>query len=123
MNCIHTVTDHIILHWDGLKTQANATNLMLSGKSLTHDIVTVGIEVGSMGCNVEYKKCEVEDSDEGCRVLCPLSVHQIGQPFKLMLMVDGNGDTQVCDVHFQLPSWAADISSIGDWREVIQNIA
>ncbi|ELU03932.1 hypothetical protein CAPTEDRAFT_197187 [Capitella teleta] len=112
MNCIHTVTDHIILHWDGLKTQANATNLMLSGKSLTYDMVTVGIEVGSMGCNVEYKKCEVEDSDEGCRVLCPLSVHQIGQPFKLMLMVD---DQEL------LPS--DKVSTYGEWsHQILQNV-
>jgi hypothetical protein len=88
------------LQWNGLEIQANTTKLELSGKSLTCDLITVGIKVESTGCRIEYKQCSAEEAGENdrCKVVCYLSDQQIGQPFKVMLVV--NGDSQLCTVDF-----------------------
>ncbi|ELT91328.1 hypothetical protein CAPTEDRAFT_211403 [Capitella teleta] len=113
-NCIHTKSNHILLQWNELETQANATKLRLRGKSLSCDMITVGIGVKSTGCHVGYEKCRIEElgKKDRCQAVCQLSDKQIGQPFKVMLVVNGNGDTQLCSADFNQHSWSDAINYI-----------
>jgi hypothetical protein len=124
-NCIHAISNHIILNWNGLKTQASTKYLELSGKSLICDRITVGFEVESTGCNVLYEKCEVGEKGEdgGCRAVCQLREPQLSQSFKLMLVVDGDAETQLCDANFSGPLWSAGRRVVDDLDAFTKAIA
>ncbi|ELU07949.1 hypothetical protein CAPTEDRAFT_207260 [Capitella teleta] len=86
VNCIHATSDRILLNYKGLITPFNSTNLVLSGDSLpcNNKSMTIGIEIGMIGCAVEYNTCEMNDEngDGKCHVLCELKVWQDNRNMK-----------------------------------------
>ncbi|ELU17032.1 hypothetical protein CAPTEDRAFT_201367 [Capitella teleta] len=124
-NCIQAINNHIIWNWNGLKTQASTKYMELSGKSLICDMITIAVEVDSTGCNALYEKCEVSEKGEndGCQAVCQLNAQQRSQPFRLILVVDGDEETQLCAANFYLPLWTTGRSIITDLDAFIESIA
>ncbi|ELU09674.1 hypothetical protein CAPTEDRAFT_208328 [Capitella teleta] len=125
--CIHVMNNRILLNYKGLLTPFNATNLVLSGKSLpcNNKSMTIGIEIGMIGCAVEYNMCEMNDAngDGKCHVLCELKDWQVGQPFNLLLLITGDSDMELCAVEIDLRPWKPGRSVIGDWDSFLRKIA
>ncbi|ELU13798.1 hypothetical protein CAPTEDRAFT_208896 [Capitella teleta] len=126
-NCIRARNSLIRLQYTGLTTQFNAINLTLSGHSLIckNYFTTLGIEVKSVGCRVEYKVCKVQEVDGKCQVSCNLEQSQVGQPFNIRLMITGDDRTELCSVESDMSHamWPSGRSVIDDWNAFIQKIA
>ncbi|ELU03137.1 hypothetical protein CAPTEDRAFT_198324 [Capitella teleta] len=132
-NCtkvVDTANNQIRMQWNGLMTNFNTTNVILSGSSLicSRYFTRVGIVVNSTGCNTQYDMCKMEASavDGTCLAACNLRDWQVGQPFDLLLVVTGD-DAELCDVsidHCLVASmWPAGRSVIDDWDTFRQEIS
>ncbi|ELU05096.1 hypothetical protein CAPTEDRAFT_216148 [Capitella teleta] len=126
-DCIRTRNNRIRLQYTGLTTHLNAINLALSGHSLIckNYYTTLGIEMKSVGCKVDYKMCRVKEVDGKCQVSCNLEQSQVGQPFNIRLMITGDDSTELCSVESDMSHamWPSGRSVIDDWDAFIQKIA
>ncbi|ELT88216.1 hypothetical protein CAPTEDRAFT_217978 [Capitella teleta] len=126
-DCIRTRNNRIQLQYTGLTTHLNAINLALSGHSLIckNYYTTLGIEMKSVGCKVDYKMCRVKEVDGKCQVSCNLEQSQVGQPFNIRLMITGDDSTELCSVESDMSHamWPSGRSVIDDWDAFIQKIA
>ncbi|ELU16908.1 hypothetical protein CAPTEDRAFT_195139 [Capitella teleta] len=123
-HCIHATNARIRFNYKGLITQSRAANLVLSGKLLSCNNIsmTIGIETGMIGCAVVYGMCEMAAEDGKCHVACQLNDRQVAQPFNLLLMINGDYDMELCTVQADLSPWKPGRSVIGDWDSFLVNI-
>ncbi|ELU16905.1 hypothetical protein CAPTEDRAFT_195136 [Capitella teleta] len=124
-HCIHATNARIRLNYKGLITQSRAANLVLSGKLLSCNNIsmTIGIETGMIGCAVVYGMCEMAAEDDKCHVACQLNDRQVAQPFNLLLMINGDYDMELCTVQADLSPWKPGRSVIGDWDSFLHTIS
>ena len=127
--CMRRKGHQIHVNWNGMKTLMNSTVLKLNGKGFEcrAGAVIAGIEIQKLeGCRVRYRQCEFENSGgDGCQMRCPLQGDQIGRPFNVMLVIEANDETELCDINMQLnwPMVTPAHKVIGDWNAFTAAIA
>ncbi|ELU10556.1 hypothetical protein CAPTEDRAFT_194025 [Capitella teleta] len=121
----------IRMQWSGFRTRKNETRLSLHGRSITCDRrhVTVGMEKNCTQCaanEVRYDLCPIEGTSEDgqCQVLCRMRESQVGQPINLMLMVNGNENTELCAIYSDasLTIGTPGRTLINDWPSFFEQI-
>ncbi|ELU09293.1 hypothetical protein CAPTEDRAFT_192511 [Capitella teleta] len=119
------------VQWSGFRTRKNETRLSLRGRSIACDRrhVTVGMEKNCTQCaanEIRYDLCAIEGTSENgqCQVLCRLRESQVGQPINLMLMVNGDEDTELCaiDSDASLTIGTPGRTLIHDWPSFLEKI-
>ncbi|ELU01907.1 hypothetical protein CAPTEDRAFT_191335 [Capitella teleta] len=129
-NCMHATNNRILLNYKGLVTQSNTTNLVLKGESVpcNNKSMTIGIEIGMIGCAAVYNMCKMNDVNGNgtCHVLCELKDWQVGRPFNLLLLITGDFDMELCAVETDLKPWKRGrnvIDSMTYWDSFLRKFA
>ncbi|ELU14106.1 hypothetical protein CAPTEDRAFT_216316 [Capitella teleta] len=121
----------IRVQWSGFRTRKNETRLSLHGRSIACDRrhVTVGMEKNCTQCaanEVHYDVCVIEGTNEDgrCPVLCRMKDSQVGEPINLMLMVNGNENTELCaiDSDASLTIGTPGRTLVHDWPSFLEKI-
>ena len=120
MNCTRGERNQIRIEWTGVKTSKNATKIELFGKEMRR--IIGGVEVMKKNnCNVLYNQCKAEGIS---KMQCPLEEGQVGQPINILVLMDANKDSEVCDIDMDL-QWTVGMpgqSYIVDWDDFITSV-